>query len=478
MVRAGNSSRSLVVVVAVSVAALGLRCADEVAAPAPTPAPMVTPPRTLASCAYTNPFSMRPECKDYVGAGWTMPTATTDCAGYSGTLSEAACAVPSQLGRCAIGADLPNATIITFPGADAAQCASTRTGCQVFARGAFTPAGVCADGDAGAPDASTGSDASVPGLGVFQPPTRTCRAPRAGERPGASPNGEVCTWNAISASTEEGRRFDDYASCEQVRTQRPYYPVEAAPARATPDPRMSDPTYVAELTWVRSQVESSACICCHSSRAAPLGTSNWFVEAPGNWMDSFHPSGLALGAGWIDSASFGAYPSEQNNGFARTLSGFPSTDPPRMQRFFERELAARGRTRESFAGAEPFGGPIYAQSVYTPTACAAGIGVGTDGVVQWSGGAARYVYVLDAGSANPGVPPNLDLPRGTRWRVDVPPTGSPMPSGIPYGRVPAGATQRFPATGAPAPLVAGATYYLYVLLDVGIPVTRCTFTAR
>jgi hypothetical protein len=195
-------------------------------------------------------------------------------------------------------------------------------------------------------------------------------------------------------------------------------------------------------------------------------------------MDSLEDSGLALGANWIDSTALGAYPAEENNGFARTLSGFPSTDPARMQRFFERELAHRGRTRESFASAEPFGGPIYAQLVYRPQRCADGYGVDRDGVIQWAGGPARYLYVLEEGAANPGVPPNLDLPRGTRWRVDVPPTGTPFRTGLRYGIVPPGATQRFPPSGAPTPLVAGATYYLYVLLDVGIPITRCTFTAR
>ncbi|MFO0604633.1 MAG: proteinase inhibitor [Polyangiales bacterium] len=478
MGRAEGSSGLWGMALVVSAGALGLRCADE------GPAPTAPPAAITASCTYMNAFSRSEECKDYLGASWTMPTAMADCASSQGTLRPAACSVPAALGRCMLNGERPNATRITFPGNDATRCAITRMGCQVFARGAFTPDGVCGDSDAGATDAGTGDatagDASTPSPteGVFLPPTRECRAPRAGERPGNGPDGQVCTWNAISASTEEGRRYDDYASCAQVRTQRPYYPSGARAPRSTPDPRLNDPAYVAELDWVKSQVQASACVCCHSTRATPEGPANWYIEAPGNWMDSFDDSGLALGANWIDSTSFGAYPPEQNNGFSRTLSGFPSTDPPRMQRFFERELMARGRTRESFASAEPFGGPIYDQLVYRPQPCGAGIGVGADGLVQWGGVAARYVYVLDGGSANPGVPPNLDLPQGTRWRVDVPPTGTPIRPGIRYGVVPAGATQRFPATGAPAPLVAGSTYYLYVLLDVGIPVTRCTFTAR
>jgi hypothetical protein len=86
--------------------------------------------------------------------------------------------------------------------------------------------------------------------------------------------------------------------------------------------------------------------------------------------------------------------------------------------------------------------------------------------------------VLEAGSANPGVPPNLDTPRGTLWRLDVPFTGSPINTGIRYGVVPQGASQRVPAmNAAPPALQSGRQYYLYVLQDVAIPITRCTFTA-
>ena len=86
------------------------------------------------------------------------------------------------------------------------------------------------------------------------------------------------------------------------------------------------------------------------------------------------------------------------------------------------------------------------------------------------------MYVLEKGSANPTVPPNLDLPAGTLWRLDVPYEGKPIRSGISYGVVPDGVTQRMPEAGAkPQALVTGTEYYLYVLADVGIPITRCTF---
>ncbi len=206
-----------------------------------------------------------------------------------------------------------------------------------------------------------------------------------------------------------------------------------------------------------------------------MGPSNWYIDAPGNWVETFYNAGLALGAGWIDSTAFGAYPAAQNNGFARTTSGFPSTDPERMARFFQNELTHRGLTRESFAGARPFSGPIYDQLVYQPTDCTGSEGVARNGTITWSGGPARYVYVLEAGSANPGVPPNLDIPTGTVWRVDVPWTGEPIASGITYGAVPSGASQTFPRDAAPASLVDGRRYDLYVLQDVGIPITRCLF---
>ncbi len=127
----------------------------------------------------------------------------------------------------------------------------------------------------------------------------------------------------------------------------------------------------------------------------------------------------------------------------------------------------------------PFGGPIYTQMTFRPSACTGTDGIAADGTISWTGGGARYVYVMEANAANPGVPPNLDLPMGTIWRIDVPFTGMPISSGVRYGVVPAGTSQRFPAMGAaPAALQSGRQYYLYVMQDVAIPITRCLFNAR
>ena len=111
------------------------------------------------------------------------------------------------------------------------------------------------------------------------------------------------------------------------------------------------------------------------------------------------------------------------------------------------------------------------------SACTGGEGVKPDGTLGWSGGDARYVYVLEASASSPGVPPNLDQPDGTLWLVDVPSKAAPMKSGIAYGKITAPQVQRLPAVGQPPALNSGKSYYLYVLKDVGFPITRCLFTA-
>src|SRR5262245_45690077 len=63
----------------------------------------------------------------------------------------------------------------------------------------------------------TNAEDALPG--VFIPPFVDCREPLDGE-PGMGPDGQVCTNVAISGSTEPGRYFPDYASCDVVLTQR------------------------------------------------------------------------------------------------------------------------------------------------------------------------------------------------------------------------------------------------------------------
>ncbi|WP_437574238.1 proteinase inhibitor [Sorangium sp. So ce887] len=329
----------------------------------------------------------------------------------------------------------------------------------------------------GAPEAATEEPGGVgTGGAVFQWPEQACVDPMAGEPAGQS-DGKVCTFGAISGCTEPGRLFTDYASCEPVLTQRPYWPAPPSDYKTpSDDPRLSDPQWLGELAWVTEQTEACGCVCCHSEEAAPAaGPSNWYIEAGPVWTDSFYPAGLALVAGWVSSDALGAYPADQNNGFSRDVAGLPTTDSARMVAFFEGELQRRGFTKEDFADQTPFGGPLYQQSLYAPSECAAGEGVDAAGKITWTGGDARYVYVLSADAENPGAPPNLDLPEGTLWRLDVPSSGEPVKSGIAYGEVPPDTKQGYPADGSPEELVPGTKYYLYVWADVAIPITRCLF---
>ncbi len=433
----------------------------------------VLPEKIVGSCVYKNPFSKLEECTDYVGE-WAEKEVADDCSGKGSTIATRPCGIDKRLGYCILGGAQMKFSRITFPGVDATRCASAKRGCEFFGGGVFDAAPVCG---------GVIGDPGPTGLPTFQQPTLSCVDPKNGEPPGKSAGGKVCTWEMISGATEEGRHFEDYASCDRVRTQRPYYPVGVREEATHPDARMQDPAYAAEVAWIKSQVQATACVCCHSSKA-PEGSANWFIESAPNFINAFNDRGLAMAAGWVNTVGFGAYPKEQNNGFSRATpadpahSIFVTTDDARMRTFFEKELSARGVDRSKYPAGTYGAGPLDDQRFYEPKACTGSEGVAADGTITWLSGKARYVYVLDANAASPTVPPNLDLPQGTIWRLDVPAAGAPVASGaVKFGQVPFSANQRFPAEGAPAALVPGTKYYLYVLADIAIPNSRCIFTA-
>lgn len=309
--------------------------------------------------------------------------------------------------------------------------------------------------------------------GVFIPPFTDCRAPLDGQ-PGQGPDAQVCTQVAISGCTEAGRYFPAYAACDVVRTQRPYWPAPPARASRADDPRLQDDAFTGELAWAATQVEASGCACCHDSRV--ISPSQWDIRAEPIWLDSLSDSGLALFVGLADSSVLGAYPAEHNNGFERDQTGLPSNDAPRMRTFLLAELQRRGISEAEAAAVPPFGGPIYQNRIAKPTLCRGEEGIAPDGSVLWKGGPARYVYVTDGDGDNPGVPPNLDLPQGTRWRLDVLASEAGVESGsIVYGATPAGSFQMFPQANAAQPLTLGQSYRLYVLRDVGVPLANCSF---
>lgn len=368
---------------------------------------------------------------------------------------------------------------------DAAPAADTADTAEAGGDVAMADAGTDADGaDAAEPDGDV-ADAGRPAPpdidpdnlppGVFVPPYVDCREPLPGEPPGEV-DGLVCTPVAIQGCTEPGRRYDEYAACQVVLTQRPYGPVPADEPAGDDDPRLQDEDYMAELAWVTEQVEACACTCCHSTEAAPNGPSNWYIEAGPLWIDTVSDDGLAMLSGLSPSIEFGAYDAADNNGFSRDHTGLPTNDPERMRAFLVAELERRGVPREESEAVPRFGGPLVAQADFVPGRCPRGQGVLADGTVNWGAASVRYLHVLEADATNPGVTPNRDVPDGTLWKLDAPFDGEAIAPGVTYGDVPDGATQAWPPAGAPVELEAGRDYLLYAQLDMALPIARCVFT--
>lgn len=451
---------------------LAVGCSDDDSSPDPNPdTPDAGAPSSdfVASCGYVNAFSETPECKEYRG-GWTQESAEADCRrvflGRAGTFALGEpCAFEDETGRCVVG-DLDDDGYTLVSSGDPSSCGAAQTGCETFAGGTFNPASVCGDG------CIPGEDVGQP----FVPMIVDCRPAREGEPEGAT-DGEVCTPTIISGSTEPGRRYADYADCDVVRTQRPYYAMPTEVTSTPDDPRLDDADYLAELAWLRSEAEASACACCHSSSRTPSGAAVWDTEAGPLWIDTVSDEALAMLGGLTDSAAFGFLPVAQNNGFDRSETGLPTTDTTRLRAFVARELERRGLTVDEARALAPFA-PFFRELIeFEPEACEEGVGLDAEGVLHWNGGNARYVYVLEADAQAPGVPPNFDLPEGTLWSIAVAPEATSIACETPYGAVPEGAAQRVPAEGAAPTLESGSTYFLVVLRDVAQPITRCLFVA-
>lgn len=425
---------------------------------------------SIGSCSYVSKFSGEPECREFYDTD--TETATGSCDGSGATFeSGRTCEDVPTLGACIWEDD--GAQIRTeVQGDDAEKCGSNRFGCETFAAGYWQPSPTCAAGDE---------------IVVLDDPfplaERVCIDPLPGDPIGASEDGQVCTWEVVSGATEENRRFSEYASCEPVIRQRGYAPIPGNERSLVDDLRMNDLAYTTELDWVRGQIRSGSCDCCHSDYAAE-GSAIFDTDFDGNMANQFNDRGLAMGAGWIPTVGFGTFPPEENNGFVRSspenpyLSIIPTTDSDRMIRFFEGELAHRDLKPEDFEGDTYGAGPLDEQLNFEPGSCSDDEGIDENGKIRWLPGRARYVYVLAKDSISPTVPPNLDQPEGLMWRVDVPYDGDPVASNtVTYGVVPAGMTQNFPEAGAPAALTSGEEYYLYVTADVLFPISRCIFVA-
>jgi hypothetical protein len=418
----------------------------------------------VGHCAYQGPNSNLPECKDYLGA-WTYAASEKDCLSLKGTFEGGTVCQPAQsLGACLFGSK-PEQNRTYIVSDNTQKCAGAKTGCELFGGGFWKASALC----------SGVSDELVVLENAFREPQQVCRDDAAGQ---------VCVWESIHGATSVGRSFREDAQCDNSRSGRPYYPKDADACFGLPDERRSDPGYLAEEAWVKSQINSTSCVCCHSA-AAPNGASVFDIDREGSFANQLTDRGIAHGSGLVNSIPLGAFPAAMNNGFAKSdvehpdYSIFLSTDPARMKRFFEKEIEHRKLSAADFEGVPDGFGPLSEQYYFKPQPCSGREGIAADGTVTWGNGRARRVYVMDAQAHAPTVFPNLDLPPGTQWRLDVPPSGSPLVSGsVKYGTVPEGLTQRFPKSGPPRSLVPGQQYFLYVSADQMLPITRCLITAQ
>ena len=254
----------------------------------------------LGRCLYVNGFNDRNECKEYLGSNWTLEEMEANCqapvpGSEPGTLElDIGCDRSDILGVCYVDAGTVDANTLYFLNGPDYDCGGLAIGCG-FAGGQYEPAAACGGEDP--PPAFF--------LPVFEPYSLVCTDPMPGEPPGDGPNGQVCTWEGIAGSTEVGRRYVDYASCDTVRTQRPYYGVDRETGTSPNDPRYNDEAWQTEWAWVNSELEANACVCCHEAAITPAGPSFWWLEQEGFWVDALTDEGLGMMAGWVDSTSFG-----------------------------------------------------------------------------------------------------------------------------------------------------------------------------
>ena len=290
----------------------------------------------------------------------------------------------------------------------------------------------------------------------------------------------LCIWESVVGCAPEGVQYTEVSDCTQAFTQAPSWFVEPTQRFVSDPALMDDPDFVAELDWVQAQVESSGCACCHASGINSGNTSGFDVHAPQVWTDTMETYQIAMLTGeFADHSLFGAVDSEDNHGFIRDHTMFPSTDPERMKAFFLSEFERRGGTEENEQEAEEGFETFFGRLFEPYSECVSPWqGMEDDRVVWESGDSIRQFYVLEESADTPGFPPTLDKPDGTVWAIYVSPDQDPIPSGsIQLGEVPTGAVQVIPEDGSPPVFTPGTTYRLFATPDFQlIREINCTIT--
>jgi hypothetical protein len=294
-------------------------------------------------------------------------------------------------------------------------------------------------------------------------------------------DGQLCVWDAFNGAVPEGMIFSDVSSCEAPWTQGPPWFTKPGRVYESPNSLLNDDAWVGEANWAAAQIRSSGCACCHASSTESGNTSGFDVDAPGVWTDSMNNAQLSMSAGTNAlHRLFGAFPAEDNHGFAREETLWLSSDPSRLKAFFDSEFARREGTQEDIDDSSAAFEALFGQVTAERGECVSEFeGVGPDGTVYWNGDApVRQILLMEVDADTPAFTPNLDRPEGTLWAMYVNFEGTPVANGaLRVGDVPSDATQMVPMDG-PAPLLEeGRTYSIFASEDIMVGrVLNCTFT--
>ena len=310
-------------------------------------------------------------------------------------------------------------------------------------------------------------------------PHRTCVEEHDGE--------QFCFWESVRAAVPLGKNFIEYGNCQVLSTQAPPWQRDVRPTDCD-DPRLADAEWVAESNWVRDQIRSTSCQCCHDSTQTGYADSFDIAQGP-LWVTQLTEMGILTFGGFKavlsgrvkDRKAF--IPPEENNGFSRDEGrlGFQTTDVQRLRAFFQQELDWRNITDDDIRNFDTIPIPEQLNIEEPVNPCPSNIGVDAAGVIHWAGTVeARYLYVMGLDAETPRPPPHFDYPEGTLWRIDrhhLEPVGF-RTGEVTYGSLPAGSLQRQLAPGEQPPaLVEGETYRLYGLMDMhSFNIVNCTFT--
>lgn len=281
----------------------------------------------------------------------------------------------------------------------------------------------------------------------------------------------LCFWDTFNGNVPEGMAFTELSTCEAAWTQGPPWFSRPTRQHGSDDALLDDPAFVAELDWVKEQVYTSGCACCHASSVGSGHTSGFDFDAPGVWTDSMTTAQLAISTGdFPEHSLFGHFAAELNHGFDRTHTLFASTDPERMAAFFRSEFDRRGGTDEDLAKAQGQYDALFGRLSLPVDPCIAPYEGLVDGVLTWNSDTpVRQIYVLEEGADTPAFTPNLDRPEGTLWALYVDPAEAALaPGTVRLDEAPAGTVVMVPEDGVPE-LISGQVVRLYATPDIMSP---------